>query len=61
MNYIIIATDDNGLRIEFDKNEQELLFESYEEAQQFMDHIKESKVLPEKKYKFIIEENRTRL
>ncbi|MFD2924692.1 hypothetical protein [Halobacillus naozhouensis] len=53
--FTIIATDENGLRIEFDQNEKELQFESYEEAQKFIDSIKTSNMFPEK-YRFVIEE-----
>ncbi|UOR11392.1 hypothetical protein [Halobacillus amylolyticus] len=55
MAITIIATDENGLRIEISKNEKELCFQSYEEASSFIDHLKEANVLPGK-YNFVIEE-----
>ena len=56
MTYRIIGVDDRHVVIEFRKNGEEMYFDSYQEAEQYMEKIKKEAVLPSK-YKLTIEVN----
>ncbi|MBM7553815.1 hypothetical protein [Thalassobacillus pellis] len=54
MLFKIIATDANGIRVEFARAKQEIFFTTADEAEDFIQKVKEEDVLPDK-YKFQVE------
>ncbi|WP_164908565.1 hypothetical protein [Halobacillus litoralis] len=48
MVYRIVGVDDQHIVIEFRRNDEEVTFESYEEAEEYLQHIKSEGVIPSK-------------
>ncbi|UOQ45337.1 hypothetical protein MUN89_05150 [Halobacillus salinarum] len=55
MIYRIIGVDHHHIVIEFRKNNAEILFHSYEEAEEYLQRIQQENVIPEK-YQLKIQE-----
>lgn len=53
MTYRIVGVDEFDIVIQFRKNNEEILFESYQKAEDYLDYIHQQKVIPSQ-YELVI-------
>lgn len=56
MTYRIVGVDERHIVIEFRKDDEEIVFDDYHEAEEYIKHIKSSEVIPSQ-YKLEIKES----